>query len=156
MNKKIILSLSCAVFIGGCAGSASHKVVTSHESGDNQLTCSQLEAEIIKTQVIIDDVNKDKEDISGADVIDGLLWFPFNLIAKSGNYKDSLEAAGKRIERLENLKKENNCKVTSESERKISSGKLSIELERLSELHKNGSISDEEYKQAKQKVLNGI
>jgi len=45
------------IFIGalaGCAGSATHQVVTAHQSDDELLSCPQIDTEIIKAQVIID------------------------------------------------------------------------------------------------------
>ncbi len=42
-------------------------------------------------------------------MIDGILWFPFNLIAKNSNYKNALEAANGRILRLTELEKERSC-----------------------------------------------
>lgn len=82
---------------GGCAGSANHEVISPYRAGDETLTCVQLDAEITRTQAIIDGVSQDNADLGGADVIDGLLFFPFNPIAKSGNYKAAVDAAGKRI-----------------------------------------------------------
>ena len=105
-KERTLAPIVVAAVLGGCAGSASHKVVSSHTAGDEAMSCPQIEAEIVKTQVIIDGVNKDKEDISGADIVDGILWFPFNLIAKSQNYQNALEAADRRIQRLQQLKKE--------------------------------------------------
>ena len=102
--RKIFTYISILLLIYGCAGSASHKVVSANQSGDTDLNCKQLDAEIVRAQVIIDGVNQDKNDVSGADWVDGLLWFPFNLIAKSQNYKNATQAADRRIERLENLK----------------------------------------------------
>lgn len=160
------VSIAFAVFLTGCAGSASHKVVSSHEAADNERSCRQLDAEIIKTQVIIDGVNNDKDDISGADVVDGLLWFPFNLIAKSENYKNALDAADKRIARLEDLREKQDCQIAIAGSQESTtpqyaslselSGSLSQELGELNELYKSGALTDEEYKAAKLKVLDNI
>jgi len=151
---KKLSYLILAGFIAGCAGSAEHKVVSSHEAGDDDLTCKQIQTEIVKTQVIIDDVNKDKEDISGADIMDGILWFPFNLIAKDGNYKDALEAAGARIKALKELKKEKNCSDSDQSRSSsLKSEGLAAELEKLSNMRKQGVLTDEEYATAKKKLL---
>lgn len=156
MRNEILLLTACVGILSGCAGSASHKVVTAHTASDESLSCSQIESEIIKTQVIIDDVNKDKNDISGADVVDGILWFPFNLIAKSENYKNALEAADRRIERLQSLKVDNNCQIASNVDRDAAVSKLSDDLEKLHKRFKSGAITEEEYKDAKQKVLDGV
>ena len=105
----LIASVVCGLLFVGCAGSASHKVVTANQADDPSLTCHEIDNEIRKAQSIIDEVNKDKEDLSGKDVVDGILWFPFNLIAKHENYSSALEAADRRIEKLNGIKKEKQC-----------------------------------------------
>ena len=87
--RKIAIYFTCLLLIN-CAGSAQHDVVSAHKAGDMDMTCKELDSEIVRAQVIIDGVEKDKSGMSGADILDGLLWFPFNLIAKSQNYKNSL------------------------------------------------------------------
>ncbi|MBI2994060.1 MAG: hypothetical protein HYY48_07795 [Gammaproteobacteria bacterium] len=108
MRHATIAGIALATLCG-CAGSATHKVLTSYEENDVNLSCAEIDAEIAKAQDVIDAVNQDKEDISGKDVIDGLLWFPFNLIAKSSNYNTALKAADGRVERLTALKQEKDC-----------------------------------------------
>ena len=76
---------------------------------DTSLSCVEIIVEMSRAQDVIDAIKKDREDLSGKDVLDGVLWFPFNLIAKSGNYPKATKAASARIKRLENLKKEKNC-----------------------------------------------
>ena len=115
---------------------------------------SEIDKEIVRAQVIIDGVNEDKSGISGADIMDGLLYFPFNMIAKSQNYKNSLSAADKRIERLENLKDDNNCKDTSQEIAKSKSS-LSQELKELTKMYKSGDLSKIEFEKAKNKLLLG-
>jgi len=149
----IIVVVTAISQLTGCAGSASHKVVSANQSGDTDLSCKSIETELVKTQIIIDDVNKDKEDISGADVVDGILWFPFNLIAKNSNYNSAIEAADRRIDKLQELKKDNNCSTQDSTEITVEANKLSDELKKLASLHKDGLLSNEEYTDAKQKVL---
>jgi len=153
LNKKFIVSTLCIGFLSGCAGSAQHKVVSAHTAGDSLLSCAQIDAELVKTQVIIDAVNQDKNDISGADVVDGILWFPFNLIAKSENYSNALDAADKRIGNLQSIRKEKSCQVASADNHKSAVEKLSSELKELNELYKSGAITSDEYEMAKKKVL---
>ena len=49
--------------------------------------------------------------MTGADVVDGLLWFPFNVIAKQSNYSNAVKAAEKRLAHLQALAKERRCKT---------------------------------------------
>ena len=142
------------IILFGCAGSATHDVVSAYQSKDSTLTCSEIDKEIVLAQVIIDGINEDKSGISGADIMDGLLYFPFNMIAKSQNYKNSLSAADKRIERLENLKIDKDCKDTSKELAKIKTS-LSQELKELTKMYKSGDLSKLEFEKAKNKLLLG-
>ena len=142
------------IILFGCAGSATHDVVSAYQSKDSTLTCSEIDKEIVLAQVIIDGINEDKSGISGADIMDGLLYFPFNMIAKSQNYKNSLSAADKRIERLENLKIDKDCKDTSKEIVKIKTS-LSQELKELTKMYKTGDLSKLEFEKAKNKLLLG-
>ncbi len=150
--RKTFSLLSMLIFVVACAGSAEHQVVSAHKSGDTNLSCKEIDAEIVRAQVIIDGVNQDKSGMSGADWIDGILWFPFNLIAKSQNYKNATQAADRRIERLETLKKEKSC-GDSRQAIKAKSASIVAELNELSEMYKAGDITKSEYKKAKREIL---
>ncbi len=151
--RKIVIYLTCLLLIN-CAGSAQHDVVSAHKAGDTDLTCKQLDQEIVRAQVIIDGVEKDKSGMSGADILDGLLWFPFNLIAKSQNYKNSLNSADRRIERVEQLKVDKGCESRSE-EIKAKTEDLTQQLLDLNQLYKDGALTKSEYTKAKRKLLGG-
>ena len=154
MNNKFLVLILYISVLSGCAGSATHQVVSSHQAGDDALTCTAIDSEIIKTQAVIDAIKQDKEDISGPDVVDTLLWFPFNLLAKSQNYKESLNAADRRIQRLQELRKERACNVAAAPKQKYRTSALSKELKELNDLYKSGALTADEYKSAKQIVLN--
>ena len=151
--KKLGIYLVCLLLIN-CAGSATHDVVSAHKAGDTDLTCKELDQEIVRAQVIIDGVEKDKSGMSGADILDGLLWFPFNLIAKSQNYKNSLNSADRRIERVEQLKVDKGCESRSE-EIKAKTEDLTQKLLDLNQLYKDGGLTKSEYTKAKRKLLGG-
>lgn len=110
---KAVVGVFTGILVAGCAGSATHDVVSPYQASDGDLSCSQIKSEMMKAQFVIDGVNKDKEDLTAADITDGILWFPFNLIAKDVNYRDSLEAGNKRIARLTELEKEKNCSTVA-------------------------------------------
>ena len=152
-NTLKICPLAGILILSGCAGSAAHKVVTANQADDSNLSCQQIDLEMAKAQAIIDEVNKDKDDVSGADVIDGILWFPFNLIAKHQNYNDALEAADRRMAHLNELKAASHCD-TSEDEIQEKADALVEQLRALSSMHQDGTITDDEYQAAKQKLLN--
>ena len=153
IKKNYLIYLFISIVLFGCAGSAQHDVISANRAGDENLTCQQIQAEMVRAQVVIHEVNADKSGISGADVVDGLLWFPFNLIAKQQNYKNALQAADKRIERLYALQKDKDCQTDSaETEQKKS--KISAELRQLKEMYEAGDLTKEEYNKAKNKLLN--
>ena len=151
--RKIGIYLTCLLLIN-CAGSAQHDVVSAHKAGDTDMTCKELDSEIVRAQVIIDGVEKDKSGMSGADILDGLLWFPFNLIAKSQNYKNALNSADRRIERVEQLKVDKGCESRSE-EIKAKTEDLTQQLLDLNQLYKDGGLTKSEYTKAKRKLLGG-
>ena len=144
--------LAGIIFLSGCAGSAAHKVVTAHQANDSQLTCEEIELEMAKAQAIIDEVNKDKDDVSGKDIVDGILWFPFNLIAKHQNYNEALKAADQRLAQLNAFKQEKACGVSDVDDQERGTDMIE-QLKVLSQMHEEGTINDEEYRVAKQKLL---
>ena len=105
----MMVLLVAVIALSGCAVSAAHKVVTSHTAADRTMNCEAIETEILETQAIIDGINEDKDDVSGADVVDAVLWFPFNLVAKHYNYEAALEAADRRMARLYDLREAHEC-----------------------------------------------
>ncbi len=112
---KYVVLIIAGLLASACAGSASHDVVAAYQVGDGSLSCSQIKTEMMKAQFVIDGVNKDKEDLTAADIRDGIMWFPLNLIAKDLNYSDALEAGSQRIARLTKLEMERDCRaVTAE------------------------------------------
>lgn len=150
--KNIISLLLISIIISSCAGSASHEVVSANRAGDERLNCSELDAEIVRAQVIIDGVAQDKQGISGADWVDGILWFPFNMIAKSQNYKNATQAADRRISTLQNYKEKKNCK-DNQGAISAKSADIVSELNQLSQMYKSGDITKGEFESAKRKLL---
>lgn len=143
-----------AALLVGCADSASHDVLSTYAANDDTLSCQQINAEITKAQLVIDSVNKDKEDLTAADITDGILWFPFNLIAKNGNYNDATKAADGRISHLNELKKNRNCPTIVQNDG--GSNDPVERLAKLQELYKGGTLTQEEFEVAKQKILSEI
>jgi|TARA_B100001093_G_C26577298_1_gene905598 hypothetical protein len=155
MFKKLFTVFLTIVLVYGCAGSAQHKVVSANQSGDRDKTCKQLDAEIVRAQVIIDGVNQDKNDVNGADWVDGILWFPFNLIAKQQNYKNALQSADRRIENLERIKDKKGCDrgQANQATIKAKSSNIVSELNKLTEMYKKGDLTKKEYEKAKKQLL---
>lgn len=151
--KKIVLSVpvfAAFVMLGGCAGSANHEVVAAYNASDELMNCQQLTAEQVRVQAIVNAVNQDKNDVTGKDMLDGLMWFPFNLIAKDSNYKSSLNAANARLTRIDSLRKDKSC---SEEQLAEASKGLEAKLEELKSLRDKDLITEEEYNQSRKDAL---
>ena len=151
-NKALVL-LATAAILTGCAGSATHEVLTENMPSDHTMSCKEIDAQLMRAQIVIDGVNEDKADVSGADIMDGIIWFPFNLIAKHSNYSSALEAASKRVEKLNTIREEQKCESNQDASTLTS---VAEELRSLNKLYKDGVLSEEEYTVAKQKLLNKI
>lgn len=151
--KNIISLLIIGIIVSSCAGSAQHEVVSSNKAGDARLDCRELDAEIVRAQVIIDGVTQDKSGISGADWVDGILWFPFNMIAKSQNYKNATQAADRRIATLQNYKEKKGCDSNTK-QIKAQTASIVEELNELNTMYKAGDITKSEFEAAKRNLLN--
>ena len=146
-----------AAYILGCANSASHKVVKTEQVGDEELSCSQLRTEKRKVEVIIRGVEQDKADMTGADVVDGLLWFPFNVIAKQSNYSSATKAAEDRIEYLNSLEIERGCNAEGPNVASMAAdAKASGQLQQLNALYRSGVLTQGEFIEKRTKILNSI
>lgn len=149
---KKIIAVSSLALLSACAGSASHKVVVTDQVQDQALTCRQIDDETARAQAIINGVNDDKNDVSGADVMDGIFYFPFNLIAKNSNYNNALTAANQRIISLKTLKQEKGCPLEDKSQT-ASNNDLESKIKSLNKVYQDKLITEDEYKSAKLKLL---
>ena len=105
---KNIIIIATAFIFSGCAYSANHTVLDNSNT-DSDLTCDQIQMQIVEAKEIIAGVEQDKTDVTGRDMIDGLLYFPFNIPVKKSNYNKATQAAKERIEILNQLLEEKNC-----------------------------------------------
>ncbi len=154
-HRLMILAISTLALVG-CAGSASHKVVMNDLVQDQSLSCPQADAEILRAQSIINSVNDDKAEISGADFMDGILWFPFNLIAKESNYSNALNAANQRIMIMRQVKRDKNCPEQQMVQQTQNQQSLDTKLRELNRLYKDGLLTETEYLSQKKKMLDSI
>jgi|GEM_PF-487134 len=152
-TRNLVVVSLCLIFTA-CANSAAHKVVAVEKSTDDYLSCSDIRIEKRKTQAIIDGVERDKEDMSGADVVDGLLWFPFNVIAKQSNYSSATKAAEARIAHLSMLEAERDC--TTIAGNRSADKKVSEQLKSLNKLYRDGLLSESEYLEKREAALGQI
>ncbi|AKH20418.1 hypothetical protein AAY24_08705 [Sedimenticola thiotaurini] len=158
---KISFYAMSVLTLYGCANSASHQVMKKEKAGDEYLTCREIDREIRKARIVIRGVEQDKEDMTGDDVIDGLLWFPFNVIAKQSNYSSAIKAAEGRIEHLTLLEVQQGCRdnIAGSSKTGRADGadlEVANQLRQLNSLYKSGVLSKEEYIIKKKNILDRI
>ncbi len=60
---KAVVGVFTGLLVAGCAGSASHEVVSPYQVSDGDLSCNQIESEMMEAQVIIDGVNPSKRAV---------------------------------------------------------------------------------------------
>ena len=90
------LTIIFLLLLFGCADK-SHTVINTYNPGDNNLTCAEIQNEVIKAELIIDAVKKDKKSISGAEVLDAVMWGFIPAITKGQNHKKAVEAANAEL-----------------------------------------------------------
>lgn len=156
IGKVASVALSVSI-IYGCANSASHRVVKTEKIGDEALSCSELRTEKRKAQIIISGVEQDKADMTGADLVDGILWFPFNVIAKQSNYASATKAAEDRIDYLSSVEMEKGCKAGKYADREGESDAVATrQIRQLNGLYKEGVLTKEEYLQKRAAILSRV
>jgi hypothetical protein len=102
--KKIYITLLMLIFISACA---SPQVVRKYQSGDDSLTCQQLDREIERTDDVIRDA-KSERGVTGTNVAATLFWLP-GLAATWINVNEAIDAGNERIDHLQNLKYKKGC-----------------------------------------------
>lgn len=155
MSKTRMLSIAATCILStACANSASHRVLSVNKATDSYLSCKEIRIEKAQAQSIIYDIERDKSDMSGADVVDGLLWFPFNVIAKQSNYSNATKAAEARLLQLAELEVSNGCRVLASD--KATDSKITEQLQSLNNLYRAGLLTDAELLSKRESVLGQI
>ena len=154
--RKSLIGFGVIAMLAGCANSASHEVVSASTSIDSMMNCQDIRTEFFKVNLIKEGVKKDKDDITGKDVVDGILWFPFNVLAKQANYSSANEAADKRIQVLKRMAFEKNCNLNSTGEKTAETNDAQERLRNLAGLKRDGLITDEEYLEKRKSILGGL
>ena len=159
MKKILVILLTGFFFLNSCAKPT---VVDSIMPGDEELNCGQLKNSVAEAQRFI----KDAEGVKGGtgdNWARGLLFWPA-IIQSYSNANEAIAAANTRKVHLFNIMRQKNCKnvgllvvetTAIGGEDSIRSEEsLTNELQTLNELYKSGVLSEEEFKQAKKKILN--
>ena len=144
---QLLAVVATPAILYGCANSASHQVVKKEKAQDDYMSCSDIRLEKRKVQAIVSGVEQDKQDMTGSDVVDGILWFPFNVIAKQSNYASATDAAEGRIENLALLEVERGCSpdAPTMAGQTPADKKVAEQVKQLNDLYKDGLLTQEEF-----------
>ena len=124
--------------------------------GDDELNCEQLENAVAESQKIKREAEYAKEG-TGGNVTRLLLFWP--AWAQTLHNADvAIMAANDRIYHLFNIMKKKKCGGVDKIEAQITNTATSInnitgQLKELKEMYKSGDLTEEEYKKAKNKML---
>ena len=124
--------------------------------GDDELNCEQLENAVAESQKIKREAEYAKEG-TGGNVTRLLLFWP--AWAQTLHNADvAIMAANDRIYHLFNIMKKKKCGGVDKIEDQITNTPTSInnitgQLKELKEMYKSGDLTEEEYKKAKNKIL---
>ena len=124
--------------------------------GDDELNCEQLENAVAESQKIKREAEYAKEG-TGGNVTRLLLFWP--AWAQTLHNADvAIIAANDRIYHLFNIIKKKKCGGVDKIEAQITNTATSInnitgQLKELKEMYKSGDLTEEEYKKAKNKIL---
>ena len=159
MKKLLVILLTGFVFLNSCAKPT---VVDSIMPGDEELNCGQLKNSVAEAQRFIRDAESIKGG-TGDNWARGLLFWPA-IIQSYSNANEAIAAANTRKVHLFNIMRQKNCKNVGSlvvettaiggEDSKRSEESLTNELKTLNELYQSGVLNEEEFKQAKKKVLN--
>ena len=137
-------------------------VVDTIMPGDEELSCGQLKNSVAEAQRFIREAESVKGG-TGGNITRGLLFWPA-IIGTYNNANEAIAAANTRKVHLFNIMNKKNCKnvgslvieTTAVGGEKSNRSKESLtdELEKLNKLHKSGVLNDQEFKKAKEKILN--
>ena len=148
------------ILLGSCAKPT---VVTVVMPGDEGLSCSQLKNEVAETQRFKREAESVKGG-TGGNITRGIFFWPA-IIQSYSNANEAIAAANNRKVHIFNIMRGKNCTglgaMVVETTTIVQQGtnisedeNLTQELKDLSELHKSGALTDEEFTKAKSKILN--
>tara|TARA_B110000003_G_C16350556_1_gene418565 strand:- start:19 stop:480 length:462 start_codon:yes stop_codon:yes gene_type:complete len=150
INKFIIFLISL-IIITSCAKPTVVDIVI---EGDDDLNCNQLKDEYLETRRFKEEAVA-VQNSEGGNTTRALLFWPA-LLKTLHNADVAIKAANKRAYHIVSIMKKKNC---NESENlfneltKTGDRKLSEEIRKLHKLYKKGALTEEEFKQAKKKLL---
>ena len=150
--QRILILIISVILLYACAKPTVVNVVL---PGDKDLNCEQLENEVLESQKIKREAEFAKEG-TGGNITRVMLFWP--AWAKTLHNADvAIRAADDRIFHLFKIMKEKKCTNIDKIEAQILNinRKISItdQLKEIKKMYKSGDLTKEEYKKAKNKIL---
>ena len=152
MKKKLIFLIIILITLSSCAKPTVVDIVMPK---DKNLNCDELNDEFNETRRFKKEAQDVKEVNTGGNMTRTILFWPA-LVKTLHNADVAIGAADARAYHLIDIMKDKKCentgKLYSELNKTISMT-LSFEIKRLNKLYKQGVITEEEFIEAKKKVL---
>tara|TARA_B110000438_G_scaffold49381_1_gene49895 strand:+ start:266 stop:733 length:468 start_codon:yes stop_codon:yes gene_type:complete len=150
---KILVLKICIILLATCAKPTVVNIVLPE---DKKLNCEQLENEIAESQKIKKEAEYARE-ATGGNMARVILFWP--AWAQTLHNADvAIRAADDRIYHLFMIMKKKKCNSTNKIEAQITNtenqSSITEQLKELKEMYKSGDLTKDEYKKAKNKVLN--
>ena len=154
MKKFLEISVLCLslVLLNSCAKPTVVNVVM---AGDEKLNCKQLKDGFAETRRFKQEAETVKEVDTGGNITRTILFWPA-LLQTIHNADVAIKAANNRAYHLIDIMKNKNCEDADKLYTELTKtdpSTISFEIERLNRLYKRGVLTEEEFIQAKKKVL---
>jgi hypothetical protein len=152
MKKNFFIIFLGLFFLNSCATPTVVDVVMPK---DKELTCNELKEEFYETRRFKKEAETARQVDSGGNMTRTILFWPA-LVKTIHNGDVAIKAANDRAYHLIDIMKSKNCKETSKLHAQVSKTDtitISYEIERLHKLYKSGALTEEEFTQAKNKIL---
>ena len=153
--KKYLAIFSLILIFQVFNSCAKPTVVNVIMPNDENLNCEQLKDGYSETRRFKQEAEFVKEGNTGGNITRTILFWPA-LVKTIHNADVAIRAANDRAYHLINIMKNKNCKEADKlysNLTKTGTITISFELNRLNKLYKSGALTEEEFEQAKRKVL---
>ena len=152
MKKNLIFLITILITLNSCAKPT---VMDVSMPNDKNLNCDELNYEFNETRRFKKEAQDVKDINTGGNITRTILFWPA-LVKTLHNADVAIRAADARAYHIVDVMKEKKCKNTDKlysDLNKTISLTLSFEIKRLNQLYKRGIITEEEFIEAKKKVL---
>jgi putative oligomerization/nucleic acid binding protein len=147
-DYKYLAMLITCLFLLSCA---SPHIVEERQIGDESLSCSQIEAQIAEATRFEKEARGEK-GVTGTNAA-ALIFFWPALLFTYDNVGDAVDAANDRKDHLHAIYSQKNCDTESSTVKNEEDKQLSNKIMELSDLYKQGLLTEEEYNAAKREAL---